>query len=233
MLAIQPNFRTNGMQHGASFGNKKPVDYDDFDETDLELQEDSFVSQKDNDLSAVKDEITGAMSNLKEIQEELPPAAKKAMSGLFTLGAAAVAGISTKFGVSETSKLVKGISQKDSVKAATKNLKTSVGKLGKAIAGLFETVKKSDLYQKVSTKASELFEKFAATPFGKKAIELFNNVADSKFVKKVKDIFALTKKVNGDKVVDRTGDVLGAATGISTAAVGIINPEQNENNPEG
>lgn len=228
MLAIQPNLRTNGMQTKASFGNGYMSEDVDFERDNSGLKDDEFVAKKDNDLAAVKDEISEAMDNLKELQEELPPVAKKVMGGLFTLGAAAVAGISTKFGVSETSKMVKGISKKESVKAATANLKSSVGKVTDAVGNFFDTVKKSDLYKNISAKISTLVDKFEKTKFGQKTVELFNKVAKSSFVKKIKDLFASTKNIKTDKVVDRTGDVLGAATGISTAAVSIINPEQKE-----
>lgn len=69
-------------------------------------------------------------------------------------------------------------------------------------------------------------DKFMATAVGKKLVKGYDYIADSKLAKTVKGWFAKAKDIKGQQVVDRTGDVLGTATGVSTAAVGVIDPEK-------
>lgn len=242
MLTIQPNF-TKSMHSVTSFGHTNPNYTDDLDdayETDLlseDAENDEFVSREDsvNDdepsekektLAGMRNDINETMSNIKDIEQELPPALRKGIGWMFTLGAAAVAGISTKFGVSETSKAIGKLSKKESVKAATSNLKGSLTKLGKSIGKCFDAIKNTKVVKSLSDKFGKAVEKFNKTKFGKKISAFFEKLTNNKFANKIKGIFGAAKKVDGKKVVDRTGDVIGAATGVSTAAVGIVDPEQ-------
>lgn len=231
MLTIQPNLTVNRTHSMTSFGHSNPVkdlddDYNNYPAAIYDEPEDDYVTEKENDLESVKNDINQAMADLKDVQNDLPPAAKRIMGGLFTLGAAAVAGISTKFGFSETSKVFNNLAHKPSVKNFSGNVKNSISGIGKAIKNWFIALKETRVGKYIVQKSATMADKFMATAVGKKLVKGYDYIADSKFVKTVKGWFAKAKDIKGQQVVDRTGDVLGTATGVSTAAVGVIDPEK-------
>lgn len=244
MLTIQSNFSKpvrSATTFGLSDSNRNYSEIEDLDNDylstglDNEPENDEFVSRDDNHpdkdetLADFKENVNQAVNDLKDIEQELPlpPAAKKVLGGLCTLGAAAVTGISMKFGVSESGRVLGKLSQKQSVKAVKSSVSGSLSKLGKAIKNCFNTIKNTSFVKTISSKVSKAADKFKATGFGKKITKFFDKLTDNKFANKVKGLFKSVKKVDGKNVVDRTGDVLGTATGVSTAAVGFIEPDKN------
>lgn len=244
MLTIQPNFSQHRIQARPSFGSDddaatytdNPYGYSDDLLTDGFVREegndvadfDDDYNQKKSDLIDVRDGINATMENIKELEKEvqLPDWLKGGIGIMFTLGAAAVTGISTKFGFSKTSEYLGDLSRKPAIKKASGNIKESMGKLGKAVGRCIDTVKDSKIYKSIAGKVNKFTERFGKTSLGKKVKAFSDRMAKNPIVVKIKNFFAGAKKVDGAKIVDRTGDVLGTATGVSTAAVGVVNPEQ-------
>lgn len=243
MLTVQPNFSQKRMYSAQLFGNSNPYkdsyyNEDELSVLDYDYESDSYEresdfsgeSDKEKDLLDMKNGINKTIENIKGLEEEvnLPGWAKNGVGLLYTLGAAAVAGIGTKFGFTKTSEYLGELSNKNTIKKATSNIRNSLKKLGKSIMHGIDTLKNTSLYKSISNKFSEMSKSFGKTSFGKKLNKFADSISKNKFVVKVKNAFKNIKNVNSAKIVDGTGDVLGAATGVSTAAVGVIDPEQKE-----
>ena len=242
MLTIQPNLSQKRMHSLPGFGNNyQRPDFSTVDDTDLfdeTIEDDSFgyrdqdsrIAEKNADLEEIKDGVNKTIANIKGLEEEipLPNWAKQSMGVLYTLGAALVAGIGTKFGFSKTSEYLGELANKQSIKKASGNIKGSLKNLGKAFGRCIDSIKNTPLFKAADKKFTNLSNKFNATSLGKGIKSLSDKFSKNSFVVKTKEFFSRITHMSGKKVVDRTGDVIGTATGVSTAAVGVIDPEKKE-----
>ena len=183
-------------------------------------------SDKEEDLNDIKDNINATMDNLKEVQNELPPAAQKAMGGLFTLGAAAVSGISVKYGFTETNKLLGKLFQKPSMKKFGENFVKPFKAAWKGVKTFFKDqyskFKTTDLFKNMK----KSFENFKKTKFGKKVVNLYERFVKSKPVQETKEFVDKVRGVKSEQVTNAAGDVLGVATGVSTGVAATIEPDK-------
>lgn len=181
---------------------------------------------KEDDLNEIKDNINATMDNLKEVQKELPPAAQKAMGGLFTLGAAAVSGISVKYGFSETNKILGKLFKKPSMKKFGENFvkpfKTAWKGIKSFVKDQYKNFKNTEFFKGMK----KSFEKFKKTNFGKKLVKLYEKIAKSKPVEETKEFVEKVRGVKSEQVTNAAGDVLGVATGVSTGVVAAIEPDK-------
>ena len=243
MLTIQPNFYQKSMHSIPVFGHRNQsesyyyADESDMLDTvpeedilDLGADGDDRITSKNEDLKDFRDGVNQTIANIKGLEEEfnLPDWVKEPMGVLYTLGAALVAGIGTKFGFSKTSEYLGELANKNSIKKASKNVKGSLKKLGAAFGKCIDTVKNTSFYKAVDKKMTKLSDSFKKTALGKGLKSLQDKVSKNSLVIKTKEFFARMRNINSSKVVDRTGDVIGTATGVSTAAVGVIDPEKKE-----
>lgn len=233
MLTIQPNFSYHKANAMTSFGHTAvspqftPDDLEDFDFQDLsDSYEFESNSEKDKELKSIKQNIKDTVSNLQDIEDVLPDGMKNVRKGiniLYTLGGACLTGISMKFGFAETSRQLAKVGQTTVVKNAKGNIASLAHKLSDNCGKLFEKVKNTKFMKKISEIISQAVEKFKNKKIGQKIMAAVEKMENSKFAAKIKSWFGSAKKVDSQKIVDRTGDVLGAATGVSTAAVGFTN----------
>ena len=182
-------------------------------------------AQEDN-LNDIKNNINATMDNLKEVQKELPPAAQKVMGGLFTLGAAAVSGISVKYGFTETNKLLGKLFQKPSMKKFGENFVKPFKAAWKGVKTFFKDqyskFKTTDLFKNMK----KSFENFKKTKFGKKVVNLYERFVKSKPVQETKEFVDKVRGVKSEQVTNAAGDVLGVATGVSTGVAATIEPDK-------
>lgn len=179
-----------------------------------------------NDLDEIKENITSTMDNLKEVQKELPPAAQKAMNGFFTLGAAAVSGISVKYGFTETNKILGKLFKKPSMQKFKTNFVKPFKTAWKAVKGFVAKHYDNFLGSKFYFKMVKSLEKFRNTKLGKKIVSIYDKIAKSKTVQETKTFINKVRDVKPEQVKNATGDVLGVATGVSTAVAANLDPEK-------
>lgn len=177
-------------------------------------------------LDEIKENINSTMDNLKEVQKELPPAAQKAMNGFFTLGAAAVSGISVKYGFTETNKILGKLFKKPAMEKFKKNFIKPFKAAWKAVKGFAVKQYKNFKASKLFANMGKQMEKFKATKFGKKLTGLYDKIAKSKTVQETKTFFNKIREVKPEQMKNATGDVLGVATGVSTAVAANLDPDK-------
>lgn len=195
-------------------------------QTSVALRRNSEKDDKTSDLDEIKENITSTMDNLKEVQKELPPAAQKAMNGFFTLGAAAVSGISVKYGFTETNKILGKLFKKPSMQKFKTNFVKPFKTAWKAVKGFVTKQYKNFKASKLFANMGKQMEKFKATKFGKKLTGLYDRIAKSKTVQESKTFFNKVRDIKPEQVKNATGDVLGVATGVSTAVAANLDPEK-------
>ena len=189
MLTIQPNF-TQRLHSQVYF----KADDDGSD---------NGQSSQDNELNALRDDITDVMDGVKKYEDKVPPKLKKVGSALCLVGAGAVMGVGTKLGWNETGKLLKKVAKNPTVVKFRENL----SRFGKNISASLKKLRD---------------EHFAKTPFGKAVCELFKNLSETKPVMAVRNMFGNVKKVKSGAIADTTGDVVAFSTGVSTTLAGAV-----------
>lgn len=227
MLTIQPNF-SQRLHSQTSFRSG----YSAAQLDNIEVMADTVQINQTKNLSAANkkdskkdtlenlhEDLNDAVTGLKKLEEKVvPESGKKILSGLALIGSSAVVAISTKFGWSETGKIVNKVIKNEAVQKFCKNIKT----LGQKTAEKLSKIKESKIYKSVAKKISEWGSEFAKTKFGGKVCDFFKKINDSKFVTSVKSFFGKAKNVKAGTVADTTGDVVAAATGVSTTAAGAL-----------
>ncbi len=193
MLTIQPNF-TQRLHSQVYF----KADDDGSD---------NGQSSQDNELNALRDDITDVMDGVKKYEDKVPPKLKKVGSALCLIGTGAVMGVGTKLGWNETGKLLKKVAKNPAVAKFGERLKN----LGKNISASLTKLKD---------------EKFAKTPFGKAVCELFKNLSETKPVMALRNMFGKVKKVKSGAIADTTGDVVAFSTGVSTTVAGAMSDKK-------
>ncbi len=180
----------------------------------------------DTNLNDIKNNINATMDNLKDVQKELPAGAQKLMNGFFTVGAAAVSGISVKYGFNETNKILGKLFNKPSMKKFGENFVKPFKALWKGIKTFFKdeykNFKTTDLFKNMK----KSFENFKKTGFGKKLVKLYEKFVKSGPVQETKDFINKVRDVKPAQVKEATGDVLGLATGVSTGIAANLEPEK-------
>ena len=184
------------------------------------------VNKNDEDLNDIKNNINATMNNLKDVQKELPAGAQKAMNGLFTLGAAAVSGISVKYGFTETNKILGKLFKKPAMKKFGENFVKPFKAGWKAVKGFFKTQYKKFKTTGMYDTITKSFEKFKTTKFGKKLVNMYEKFSKSKPVQETKVFIAKVRDIKPDKVQEATGDILGVATGISAGVAANLEPDK-------
>ncbi len=231
MLTIQPNFsqRLHSQTSFRSGYGTAELDNIEAMADRVELNQSRNLpapikkeSKKDT-LENLQEDLNDAVTGLKKLEDKVPESGKKILGGLALIGSGAVVGISTKFGWSETGKVLNKVAKSEAVQKFAKNIKT----LGKKIGEKFEKVKDTKMYKSVAKKFAEWSDKFAKTKFGGKVCDLFKKFNDSKPVIAVKSFFGKTKNVKAGQVADTTGDVVAVATGVSTTAAGALGDNKN------
>lgn len=180
----------------------------------------------DTNLNDIKNNINATMDNLKDVQKELPAGAQKLMNGFFTVGAAAVSGISVKYGFNETNKILGKLFNKPSMKKFGENFVKPFKALWKGVKTFFKdeykNFKTTDLFKNMK----KSFENFKKTGFGKKLVKLYEKFVKSGPVQETKDFINKVRDVKPAQVKEATGDVLGLATGVSTGIAANLEPEK-------
>lgn len=199
---------------------------DDSKSTAIVLSSKSENHDKSNDLDEIKNNINSTMDNLKEVQKELPPVAQKAMNGFFTLGAAAVSGISVKYGFTETNKILGKLFKKPAMEKFKTNFVKPFKAAWKAVRGFVVKQYKNFKGSKMYANIGKQMENFKATKFGKKLVSLYDKIAKSKTVQETKTFFNKVRDVKPEQMKNATGDVLGVATGVSTAVAANLDPDK-------
>lgn len=205
------------------FGDENPAETTALAVIPKENQKDTH---HDTDLNDIKNNINATMDNLKDVQKELPAGAQKIMNGFFTVGAAAVSGISVKYGFNETNKILGKLFNKPSMKKFGENFVKPFKALWKGIKTFFKdeykNFKTTDLFKNMK----KSFENFKKTSFGKKLVKLYEKFVKSGPVQETKDFINKVRDVKPSQVKEATGDVLGLATGVSTGIAANLEPEK-------